>query len=314
MVVKSLSDVRAYAANALDKGAAQTGFRTVSWHTAGKCERPHRITLEGRGDRRAIPPYLRTKKGKQFMHPHAETQRWVEGKDAMPLWLDVDVRCRKCPDCLKARAALWRRRAFLEINAAQRTWFGTLTLSPESHYLAQCEAERTSGVALSSLTEDEQFAARHAVVSRWLTLFIKRLRKKAGEGLRLMIVAEPHKNGLPHYHAFLHEQHGCTLTHRELLWRDKAKTIPEWEYGDIVKWKLVDSAPKGAWYVSKYLAKSSVARVRASFRYGHPPTALKLKQSTGAGEVGSAVCAIKAPAPPPSPTLDRVRLAGNETD
>lgn len=168
-----------------------------------------------------------------------------------------------------------------EIMASQRTWFGTLTLSPEEHYLSECR----SPYDFSVLSEHEKLMALHEANGDLLTRYVKRLRKAAVGKLRLAIVMEPHKSGLPHYHALVHEQHGAKIT--------KAILVDQWPHGLIRKWKLVDDPRKGAWYVAKYLTKTVGARVRASKGYGDIITALALE------EADRLLVSPPTPSPPP---------------
>lgn len=174
------------------------------------------------------------------------------------MFVDTIVRCRSCTNCLKYRAWDWRTRAQSEVEGSQRTWFGTLTLSPESHFRMQALAcQRWKGFI--SASEDKQFSARHVAISSEITRWLKRVRKASGASLRYIIVAERHKSGLPHYHALVHETPGSRpVTYRHLA--DK------WAFG-FCKWNLVHD-PKAANYVCKYLSKDASARVRASIGYG----------------------------------------------
>ena len=96
-------------------------------------------------------------------------------------------------------------------------------------------------------------------IGRQFTLGFKRLRKNTGASIRFVLVAERHKSGAPHFHALIHEAVGSPPVRYADLYRDL------WSLG-FSKYKL---AEKGhASYVTKYLTKSSEARVRASLRYG----------------------------------------------
>lgn len=175
---------------------------------------------------------------------------------------DLEVSCRRCPSCLRLRANVWKFRALAEIESARRTWFGTITLSPEQHFRMKCQAIRALGpsVVFEQMSEAEQFAARHRQINIELTKYFKRLRKDRPEGLRFLLVAEAHKSGLPHYHCLIHEnrESDATVGRRDLE--------AQWTLG-FTKWRLVKDGA-AAFYVCKYLAKSSQARVRASIRYG----------------------------------------------
>lgn len=213
------------------------------------------------------------------------------------------VPCRRCIACLRQRAWHWRVSAETEITRGfargARTWFGTLTLSPQSHFEMQLRAERSAGKLLDGLPPEEQFRLRHTAVNRELTLSFKRLRKrmKIAEAFRYMLVVERHKSGLPHYHCLLHE-----VSQDKPIRKSVLEAFWPWGFG---QWRLVDSADqiRAARYVAKYLSKSSEARVRASLQYGrwgeegHAPTlaALALSTSAAPGESGAACVTIRPP-------------------
>lgn len=182
--------------------------------------------------------------------------------------LEMDVRCRQCEECLKARAAFWRIRAQYELkNTAGRTWFVTLTLRPEEHFrsanLARVRLARL-GEDFDRLDASRQFYERHHEVSRWITLYLKRVRKESAATLRYILVAEAHKSGLPHYHMLLHEA--------VLEEPVRQKTIySQWLHGfSDARLVAQDGDISAARYVCKYLAKSALARVRSSVGYGQP--------------------------------------------
>lgn len=180
-----------------------------------------------------------------------------------PNFLAMEVACRKCDNCLRRRAAMWRYRAVAEWRAASRTWMATLTLSPASvaRLLARCQVTASrGGTTFEALPDEEQFLALANEGYRHVQLWLKRLRKNTGVPVRYLAITEAHKSGLPHFHVLLHEM-------------DKEKPLRyktlsgSWMLGRIQNYKLVtDSA--GASYVTKYLFKSASARVRSSGRYG----------------------------------------------
>lgn len=176
-------------------------------------------------------------------------------------FVDIEVPCRMCSNCLAARRNLWAFRAKQEHAEAVRTWFGTLTLRPEEHF--KCVAHYIAGGGdTAQLDASEQFAMRHKYISRWITLYLKRVRKESGAECRYLFVAEAHKSGLPHYHCLLHELSPAHAIPKSLLQR-------QWWHG-YSAFKLV-SEERQLWYVAKYLAKDSRARVRASVLYGRRP-------------------------------------------
>lgn len=259
-----LDRATAIATTAIDKGGQFIRPRTMKWDVAGKCSNPVYVQINGRPTRKPLPAVGRTRKGKLFVRAAAAYDPSTVMREGapQPLWIDIEAGCRKCPACLRKRGIYWRERAKVEINCAARTWFGTLTFSPQERWLMECRTMRD----LSACSEGDRFALLHRANGPLLTNYVKRLRKAAGRGLRILCVAEAHKDGVPHYHLFVHEQHGAaSITHRELT--------EQWPHG-FSKWKLVADGDRAASYVAKYLFKSALARVRASARYGDSSTAL----------------------------------------
>lgn len=210
----------------------------IDW--AGDCTSPVTVWMNGR-------PIVD--------HPKRFYANWARHAD-------LRVRCRKCRECLRHRARKWAFRCQNEIAVSQRTWFVTLTLSPDAQHRSLTRARKAylpSG-DLDAEGTDKIFRMLHRDQVREITLWLKRLRKVSGAELRYAIVAEAHKSGLPHYHALVHEVTGSgPVLHRHIS--------SSWKAG-FSSAKLVTDGGS-ARYVTKYLAKSSLARVRASGRYGH---------------------------------------------
>lgn len=180
-----------------------------------------------------------------------------------PIRLIMTTPCRKCDRCLARRRALWSFRAKNEVSLSVRTWFGTLTLSPENHHLYLSMArERMSAqdIDFDTLDPKDQFALRHQAIGVALTKWLKRIRKESGARLRYLLVAEAHKSGLPHYHILVHERSG-QVGERTLR--------QQWTLG-FSKFNIVNETSQ-ATYVCKYLSKTAAARVRASAGYGQSP-------------------------------------------
>lgn len=265
------SRVTALAAHALANGGRRTSMTQVEWSVAGTCMSPHTIELEGRVNPIEDPRNWRSVEG----HPDivqdprtslTDVYRYRDTfRGTLPLVLVMDVPCRACTACLRRRAAHWRIRANAEISGAARTWFGTLTLSPEAHssVTMQCELSLSrAGTRFGNLSASEQFAERHSVISRDMTLWLKRVRKESGAMLRYILVAEAHKSGLPHYHCLIHERVSWLPVGERTLRK-------QWTLG-FSKWNLVRDE-RAAGYVTKYLSKAALARVRASKGYGKTP-------------------------------------------
>lgn len=139
------------------------------------------------------------------------------------------LRCRKCFSCSRRKSLFWTGRAITEYHRAARTWFGTLTLSPDEHYLIDARAQArlgARGVSWQQLSAKEQFAERAKEIGVDMTTYIKRLRKgDVGDidkgypphikpQIRYLLIAEMHDSehtsdelrGRPHYHMLIHEQ------------------------------------------------------------------------------------------------------------
>lgn len=258
--------VHAAMRKALAAGGVPTSLLSVNWDIAGT------------GVLRCMYPVNRSMQAEQSTESKLFTNRWRPRQ-----WLDLKVRCRSCYNCLRLRGHEWTQRAISEIKSAERTWFGTMTLASPMHmrsyYIARKAAAR-AGVDFDGLPPNEQFARRHRVISRWLTLWMKKVRKATRDKwdrdckavgqcpidgpprLRLMIVCERHQSGLPHYHCLVHESAAYATSERVLRKR--------WGFGHST-FRVVDETrtANAAWYMAKYLTKSSVARVRASLDYGN---------------------------------------------
>lgn len=277
--IHDVRDLRATAARALENGATVARRSTVKWNVSGSCSNSVNITLTGRPGRRASAPTWRYPAGK---HPPSDRRFWatysperkhqvVSETSNNPLWLDIEARCRRCPQCLAARARLWRERMEYETRLASRTWLGTLTLSAQAHHLMMCRAStrlRRSAVCWDRLTETEQLIERHSEISKEITLWLKRVRSQSEADIRLICVMERHKTGLPHYHLLIHE--GAAPVVKRVL-------QSQWKLG-FTNFKLIEAEAtahaKACRYVAKYLMKSAEARVRASVRYGREEPSL----------------------------------------
>lgn len=177
----------------------------------------------------------------------------------------LEAPCRKCPECLRKRAAMWRFRAIAEIAQAERTWFGTLTARPEEHYRLDLLASGRKA-NFEFLTDAEKFPWRAKEYGREVTRYLKRLRENSGVPLRYLCVTEihdgertsPEMRGRPHVHLLMHEFPGSPIR--------KSRLEADWHLG-YSSWKLVQGV-KAAMYICKYISKANDARVRASIDYG----------------------------------------------
>lgn len=225
-------------------GAIRTSVLLQEWSISGTCESPVALTRQGI----IGTPVLARRRGSMKRDHHTPMAE-----------VRMETPCRKCKKCLQFRSFIWRCYARHEIEFACRTWFSTLTLTPGMHYRYQAMATH-KWPEFDTLSDNEQTLLRHKMIGPQITLMLKRLRKQQASvgGLRYIIVMEPHLSGLPHYHLLLHEQ-------SELAPLRKTMLHDQWTDG-FSSHKLVDD--KAAAYITKYLAKSAAARVRASLRYG----------------------------------------------
>lgn len=210
---------------------------TVEWSVAGDCTSPPLIEVNGRRtyDRATL-----------VVSPTNFT--------------DLHVRCRKCPNCLRAKARHWAARAAREIERAGTTFFVTYTLRPDAHCHAQFRADLAGRGDWSGLVAEEY---------KLLQLAHKRMRK-AGHNFRFLAVAEAHKSGLPHWHVLYHQVFK-TFTTRLLAGNHFEGLPPSWWPHGHVNARLVhdDQAPgKVSWYVCKYITKSPDTKMRPSLNYG----------------------------------------------
>lgn len=111
----------------------------------------------------------------KFIYPH-RTEEWLERYEEKA----VTVPCGKCLVCLQKERAMWTFRLEQEFKYSHGALFITLTYD-EKHLRSDCNLKK-----------------------RDVQLFIKRLRKRAGRGLRYFCVGEyGSKFGRPHYHLLL---------------------------------------------------------------------------------------------------------------
>lgn len=165
----------------------------------------------------------------------------------------IYVRCRRCSGCMALRQYSWTARAAHEQAFAGRTWFVTLTYGPNrrSAIMAAASAARESG----NTSTRRLITASGSYVSG----LCKTLRKRGFE-FRYIFVPELHRDGFPHWHGLIHE-----ARNREIGW---AEITAQWSAGFSVV-KLVRDA-NALRYVTKYLCKEKLGRVRASIHYGAP--------------------------------------------
>lgn len=239
--------LKAMLGEALGKGATRLAPTTWEWDISGDCEKPHLTEMRSRPDPRTQQGDLWKRGGRTLVVPD----------DGHTIHCDLWTRCRKCPRCLDQRRKLWAARARQETKTSSRTWFGTLTLSPEEQALALYRGQRYA--KSRGLEESDDILTRHRGVTPDLSRYLKRLRKESGARFRYLLVCEAHKSGMPHYHMLVHEQ-------SDLYPIREAVLSHQWKLG-FCRWRLVKDATQAA-YLTKYLSKSAQSRVRASQHYG----------------------------------------------
>lgn len=245
--------VRRLAHRALASGGVVSSPRHVTWDVAGYCQNKLQREISARdyGD-----------------HPHRRVPGVRAERDFM--WVTLMVRCGKCSNCLSYRTNIWARRASAEMMAARRTWFVTLTFTPQEQFqnlLLTRQRLAASGISFDALAVEHQFRERHRDLGALVTKFVKRLREANPDApFRYLCVVEAHKSGDPHYHMLIHETGQGSVAKRTVQ--------AQWQHG-FSTCKLADVGT--ADYVCKYLGKQMAGRVRASCAYG----ANRLSQTIG---------------------------------
>lgn len=169
------------------------------------------------------------------------------------------VPCGKCAGCLLDRARSWSVRCVLEASMYSHNCFITLTYAPE-------------------------YLPPHAsLVKEHFTLFMKRLRKKFGDGIRFFQCGEyGDLHGRPHYHAclfnfdFPDKEFFFKSENGALLYRSKSLE-KLWPYG-LSTIGAVTAAT--AAYVAGYVLK----KVEAKIDYGNRlPEYINMSRKPGIG-------------------------------
>lgn len=257
---------------------ASTVLRSV-WNQLDKAERVSAATWRINFAERCLHPLTVERTGRPTRPAFFEAGGTVvekragqlaDGTEIPPaIFLDMEVPCRRCEACRRARAHHWRMRALIECARSTRTWFATLTLSPDEQYAALCRAAELasrSNQDFDQLSESERFRLRVRAISPELTRYWKRVRKNSGAPIKFLWVAERHLGGgdahsAPHFHALVHE--------RDLLKPVRKKVLKDgWRLG-FSSFKLIEDE-KSVFYLCKYISKEVSCPVRASTRYGSP--------------------------------------------
>lgn len=252
-----IETVENLAYKALANGAERIGQRLIKWDVSGTCQTPVKVVRWSR----ATGDYRRVNRDGVASRPMIE--------------VTMLTKCRKCAECRRKRAALWRFRAIAEIKRAERTWFGTLTASPDEHVRMELRA-RARLANNANATEKALFSALAQEMGIEATKWLKRVRERASVPFRYLLVAEVHNSvntseemrGRPHLHILIHDYAGQPLRKHHLK--------DAWKIGHC-KFTLLSgdqSDFRGAMYLTKYITKTAELRIRASLNYGEENDAL----------------------------------------
>lgn len=250
ITLKGLAEL---ASRALSHGATRIeGTNAFEWDVNAYCEEPLHRTLHARGSDREM-----------------RKQKWKVNPGSLTVHLQ-GLPCRKCAKCRFIKQSKWTDRILRELSMSDRTWFVTLTLSPEEQhrvFMEELAYRNSRGWRDTDFDKEaDEWRLRCEGVSKLLTKFLKRVRKPlAGEddvSFRYVAVTEPHKNGLPHLHLLMTERAG-SLTYRRICDR--------WTHGHSDASLVKDPVGAGK-YVAKYITKDGSTRIRASVRYGELPS------------------------------------------
>lgn len=162
------------------------------------------------------------------------------------------VPCRRCPACLKLRAAEWQGRLIREY---------------EYHHKLGCKT-----LFLTLTYEDKYISNAHNTYSSDIATFFDSLRSKFRRSIRHFVIAElGDEKGRFHVHCLLFDAPGILCPHRHLK-RTKLGILHG--SNDILKarWKkgIVDCSwvqgAKGAAYVAKYVGKQKPNEFNRHFK------------------------------------------------
>jgi len=180
--------------------------------------------------------------------------------------LPVQVPCSRCIGCRLERSRQWAIRCMNEAQMHENNCFITLTYSPENVTFGGGE----------NLT----------LYPRHLQLFLKKLRKKYGNGIRFFACGEyGDRYHRPHYHAILfgHDFHDRTLhSEREGIRLDNSEELSKlWGLGDT---KVGDVTFESAAYVARYQMKKKVGKTASYYnRIGIIPEFVRMSRRPGIG-------------------------------
>lgn len=137
-------------------------------------------------------------------HVELQGDKWVPVKEPMVssfatrfVTRSVDIPCGKCIGCRLDYSRQWANRCMLELEDHAESWFVTLTYDDE-HLPRSVYGDSVTGEAHPVAT----------LRKRDFQLFMKRLRKRFGDGIRFFAAGEYGSETLrPHYHAIIYGLH-----------------------------------------------------------------------------------------------------------
>lgn len=152
----------------------------------------------------------------------------------------LTVPCGKCEACIERKSNDWASRIYYEWLYAKTSKFLTLTYA--DHFLTWSNVELNVG----SFYEYHRLPT---LVKRDVQLFMKRLRKRLGNGLRFFLGGEYGEDtGRPHYHLMLLDY--------DKIYDDDILEIAQsaWSYGGVTQG---ESNIQRCMYVAKYIYSTS---------------------------------------------------------
>lgn len=176
-----------------------------------------------------------------FAGPDGRLVSWSRGGTLRPM----TVPCGQCVGCRLERSRQWAVRCIHEASLHSANCFVTLTYSPEN------------------------LPPNGSLVYRDFQLFMKRLRKKCGAGIRFYMCGEyGEKNARPHYHALLF---GVDFRLDRRPWRKSATGYIQyrssvldacWALGHA---EIGEVTFKSAAYVARYIMKKVTGPMAAEY-------------------------------------------------
>lgn len=187
--------------------------------------------------------------------------------------LPVTVPCGRCIGCRLERSRQWAIRCVHEASLYEQNCFITLTYSPEHIHRLPAFVDPETGEVVWSLEK------------RDFPLFMKRLRKRFGDGIRFFHCAEYGEENLrPHHHAILFnfdfsDKKIWTVRKGIRLYTSSALS-DLWPFG----WSVIGSATfESCAYVARYVTKKYMGDGADEHYYGRLPEHTSMSRRPGIG-------------------------------